>query len=70
MTITSLGHPDDDAIGDLLAARRRRREAAAHEEVAVHRARNRGMTWATIANLLGERRRTVRSRYGGSRRHR
>lgn len=70
MIITSTGSPDHDPIGDLLAARRRRRDAAADEEVAVHRARARGMTWATIAHLLGERRRTVRSRYGGSRRTR
>jgi hypothetical protein len=71
MITTSIGRPEDgdadDAVSGLLAARRRRRDTAAREEVAVLRARTRGLAWSDIAKLLGEKRRTVRSRYGGSR---
>ncbi|MEP7763148.1 hypothetical protein [Sanguibacter sp. 25GB23B1] len=68
MITTSIGHPEDgDPVSALLAARRRRHDTAAREEVAVLRARTHGLAWSDIASLLGEKRRTIRSRYGGSR---
>lgn len=59
---------DGDPIEGLAAAARARHELERLEGVQVRAARNRGLSWAEIATLLGVSRQAVHKKYGtGSR---
>lgn len=55
---------DDDPIDGLVAAARARQELERLEGVQVRAARNRGLSWAEIATLLGVSRQAVHKKYG------
>ncbi len=55
---------DDDPIDGLVAAAQARRELERLEGVQVRAARNRGLSWAEIAALLGVSRQAVHKKYG------
>jgi DNA-directed RNA polymerase specialized sigma24 family protein len=58
---------DDDPVRALAALAELRRQVERQEEVAVRRARLRGLSWAAIATLLGVSRQAVHRKYTGSR---
>ncbi len=63
---TAVAAPDDDdPLAALRACARQRRELETDEEVLVHRARNRGLTWAAIAEALGVTKQAVHQKHGG-----
>jgi len=55
----------DDPLAGLDATVRVRREMERVEAVLVRRARNRGSTWAEIADVLGVSKQAVHRKYGG-----
>ncbi|WP_225753351.1 hypothetical protein [Actinotalea sp. Marseille-Q4924] len=59
---------DEDPLRALRAVARLRREVDQKEAVIVRRARNRGVSWAAIAAVLGVSRQAVHQKYGGRRR--
>ena len=59
---------DDDPLRALRAVARLRQEVDPKEAVLVRRARNRGVSWAAIALILGVSRQAVHKKYGGRRR--
>jgi IS30 family transposase len=61
---TTVGTGDDGSVfAELAALREAKRELARREEVAVRRARNRGLSWAEIGTLLGVTRQTMHRKY-------
>ncbi|WP_245612414.1 hypothetical protein [Actinotalea ferrariae] len=58
----------EDPLRALRAVVALRREVDQREEVLVRRARNRGVSWAAIAMILGVSRQAVHKKYGGRRR--
>jgi DNA invertase Pin-like site-specific DNA recombinase len=61
---TSIDMEDDGGVvGELAAIAEAKREVARREEVAVRRARNRGLSWAEIGTLLGVTRQTMHRKY-------
>ncbi len=60
----SLGTDDgDDVVSELAAVSEAKRVLARREEVAVRRARNRGLSWAEIGTLLGVTRQSMHRKY-------
>ncbi|GAA0994692.1 MULTISPECIES: hypothetical protein [Nocardiopsidaceae] len=55
----------DDPLAGLDATMRVRREMERVEAVLVRRARNRGSTWAEVAEALGVSKQAVHKKYGG-----
>lgn len=61
---TSVGTGDEFPwITELAAIREAKRELSRREEVAVRRARHRGLSWAEIGTLLGVTRQTIHRKY-------
>lgn len=58
----------DEPLRALRAVVQLRREVDQREEILVRRARNRGVSWAAIALVLGVSRQAVHKKYGGRRR--
>ncbi len=56
---------DDDPLAALRAHADHRRTLETDEEVLVHRARNRGLTWEAIADALGVSKQAVHQKHGG-----
>ena len=68
---TAVGAPDDDdPLAALRAYAEQRRSLETDEEVLVHRARNRGLTWEAIADALGVSKQAVHQKHGGESRAR
>ena len=57
------GQPHDE-ISELASVAVAKRELARREEVAVRRARQKGLSWAEIGVLLGVTRQTMHRKYG------
>lgn len=60
-----LATADEDPLTALAAMAQLRGEAERLEAVLVRRARNRGVTWADIAAVLGISKQAVHKKYGG-----
>ena len=59
-----MGTDDDGSVfSELAAVREAKRDLARREEVAVRRARHRGLSWAEIGTLLGVTRQTMHRKY-------
>jgi DNA-directed RNA polymerase specialized sigma24 family protein len=56
------GH-DGSVFAELAALREAKSDLSRREEVAVRRARNRGLSWAEIGTLLGVTRQTMHRKY-------
>ena len=59
---------DDEPLTALRALAETRTDLEREEAVLVHRARNRGLTWAAIADALGVSKQAVHQKHGGGRR--
>lgn len=65
---TLVGQADgDDPLAALRALVELRAESERQEAMLVRRARNRGASWAAIAQVLGVSRQAVHKKHGGSR---
>lgn len=53
----------DGVVGELAAIADAKRELSRREDVAVHRARHAGLSWAEIGTLLGVTRQTMHRKY-------
>ena len=62
---TSMDAHDEDGgvVAELAAVAEAKRELARREEVAVRRARHRGLSWAELGTLLGVTRQTMHRKY-------
>ena len=68
--VTPIRTTDDEPLAGLRALAATRAELEREEDALVHRARNRGLTWAAIAGALGVSKQAVHQKHGGGRRWR
>ncbi len=62
-TLNGAEYEGDNVIAELAAIAEAKRELAKREELAVRRARNRGLKWGEIGTLLGVTKQTVHRKY-------